>query len=229
MKPTKLLLTYSLSLLFLAQTPAQTSRPPGFTVALTGEKIELGAHSPHELPGFRFFADGKMNRLRLGVSTRQDVRKIFGEPRGTLRDQSEIYDYDPQWEIQFAFFSATDTRDSRPLRVIAGEYVGKLSGVALIPKTPVSMRDAFFPPVFKNLSLTQRVGSGNIITEIRGADLYNEPYGLQYEIYQKTTLGNQTRRPGDLMSIRYFIPSQISEQFFVVPAGYYETFPKPKN
>ncbi|HMS41797.1 MAG TPA: hypothetical protein PKE69_16315, partial [Pyrinomonadaceae bacterium] len=53
---------------------------------------------PNELEGYKFFDKGKLKGLKLTVSTKEDVIKIFGS------DCESGCDYDEIWKIDFSYF-----------------------------------------------------------------------------------------------------------------------------
>ena len=222
MKAMKLLSIFVFSILLFVSTAAQDAKPLTFTVAATGETVELGAHTPNEMPGFRFFGDGRLNALKLGVSTREEVRKIFGKPHESSNENYDFFDYDRDWEIKFYYISASDRNTNYlPSHIPASEYVGKLRTVALFPKKAFSMTETIFPAAFKKYS-----GGGYYPKEYVAMDLYRDDYGLNYEIFRKSDPPSRTLRSGDLVSIRYHIPHQLMDRMFITPPNYYEVSPK---
>lgn len=65
--------------------------------------LKLGDISPNELPGYEFFRKGKLKDIRLGISTSDDMKKIFGETC------EEICDYDDNWRVWVKYFEKTTT------------------------------------------------------------------------------------------------------------------------
>ena len=66
---------------------------PAFSAAGFGQS----GQSLIELKGFEFYNEGKLKSLKIGVSTKADVVKIFGEKCAITCD------YDEKWVIEFDY------------------------------------------------------------------------------------------------------------------------------
>jgi hypothetical protein len=99
---------------------------------------------PNELEGFRFFGEGKLNALRHGISTSDDVEKIFGPPL-EVNWHSKTYKYDSNWLVQVSFFfrlpaetelnTLQKARKGVKLYVPLPEYIGKIESIKMYPKS----------------------------------------------------------------------------------------------
>jgi hypothetical protein len=195
--------------------------------------LSVGDVSPNELPGYEFFAKGKLNGIRLGVSKREDMIKIFG-------DTCEgAHDYDENWDIWVNYFSddpksfgtVTQGKESYAYRP-KPELVGTLRFVRLTPKKRISFSGFIFSRRFGTLT---RMAIGDAWDEngFAGAahsriTSYLDGYGLSYEIFDQETFNNLRDKPkvetklqkGDLVGIEYEIPDSLDERI-------YDKFPIP--
>jgi hypothetical protein len=55
---------------------------------------------PNEMKGFEFFGKGKLKLIRLGISTKNDLDKIFG------KTNDSFYEYDQNWIMSFSLIEA---------------------------------------------------------------------------------------------------------------------------
>jgi hypothetical protein len=191
--------------------------------------LRIGEISPNELHGFEFFAKGKLAGLKLGSSTREDVRKVFG-------DSCEAQcDYDENWSIWADYFDTDEvisetTWDDNGAEVkyecfLKPEYAGKLQVIHLTPKKRMSLGKQRFLAVFgQNESFS--VGDAWDENGFGGAvhttsQTYTDGYGLEYSLFDKETFNNlkvrpkktesETRSAGDLIQIEYAIPDNLRD------------------
>ena len=188
----------------------------------------VGETSPNELPGFKFFAKGKLAGLKLGFSTREDVRNVFGDSCEAPRD------YDENWSIWADYFDVdevitTTTTDNKGAEIKYEyfpnpEYVGKLQVIRLTPKKRISLGKQRFSAVFgQNESFS--VGDAWDENGFGGAvhttsKTYTDGYGLEYRVFDKETFNNlkvrlkkaeSDIRSGDLVQIDYAIPDTLRD------------------
>lgn len=69
-----------------------------FAICVSAQKNQY----PNELKGYEFFGKGKLIKIKLGVSTKKDVKKIFG------KDCEKYCDYDKNFKIKFEYLAALD-------------------------------------------------------------------------------------------------------------------------
>lgn len=213
MKTSKVFVAFIFLLSFISGISAQSdSSSLPYTVTSNNKNIELGAVSPNELEGYKFFSEGKLNKLKLGFSTKEDVRKILGEPR-LANKNDELYDYDSNWEIKFVYFYESyqgPYRRAKPSLVLASEYVGRIYKIMLFPKKVVSFNEITFPTVFKR-------GTGNYGGNANYTYFYFDSYSLVYEMFESSTIKNDSRRQGDLIKIVYEIPYNLVQDLLIEP------------
>lgn len=148
---------------------------------------------PNELEGFSFFAEGKIGALRLGISTREDIGKIFGAPLKVNGNQ-ETYDYDADWLIQFGYFDysspsnfCSKVKGNRTVKnyVILPEHFKTIAFINLVPKRKITFNE-------KKASLEKFTGTG--IYRSR-----ESPSTIEYKSYQ------------DLNGLVYFVDFKDSD------------------
>jgi hypothetical protein len=182
---------------------------------------ELNSY-PNELDGYKFFDQGKLKGLKLTVSTREEVEKIFGS------DCDADCDYNENWKISFDYFgpiSKEKTVDNKKITYVPKkELVGKIYSITLFPKRKLPFDRIAFPRQLKQLSsfsVGDNFDTSGQLTSAAGTSYktYLDRYGLKYEIYEGGyTVGDakkDDRRKGDLMLIEYTIPDKIEETTFV--------------
>lgn len=194
--------------------------------------LKLGEVSPNELRGYEFFAKGKLKNIRLGLSTRGDMKRLFGDTcEGSC-------DYDGDWYVWVNYFDekTTGTKTSTNSDGIEMEMeftpknqlFGKLRFLRLTPKKSISFAKISLPRQFaKNQSYS--IGDAWGINGFEGAvhstiDTYTDGYGLCYEVFDKETFNNLSSktnadekqlRKGELVGIKYEIPDVLDDSVYV--------------
>ena len=177
--------------------------------------LRVGTVSPNELAGYKFFLTGKLKSLRLGVSGRAEVVKIFG------KSCEEICEYDADWKIVFEYFDDLDSYWIQPdggktkwqKMVILPETVGKISRVILSPTNRISFSRVKFSNEFYKYSgvLTGESAGGKSTSAT--LDSYLDGYGLKYILIGKINYSDREeikiRQDGDLAFIEYQIPPSL--------------------
>ncbi len=165
---------------------------------------------PNELKGYRFFGKGKLKELKPGVSTKQDVIKIFGE------NCEDVCDYNQNWIINFTYFdNVTKGGWGREKTYIPiSKYLGKLYSISLRPKLKISFKKAVFPSHFKFSTGGSREDGVTIYNLA-----YTDKYGLEYLIFDEIKLTKYKNtfkwKRGDLLSIEYQIPVRLEKKMFI--------------
>jgi hypothetical protein len=193
--------------------------------------IKLGEVSPNEMPGYEFFAKGKLNPIRLGISTKDDVRRIFG---GACESAC---DYDENWLLRADYYEDrvmfTQTSGDSKETEVKTEYipkprfVGKLQKLHLMPKKRTSFLNVYFPRTFgKNQSylIGDAWDEGGFAGAVHTTfTLYVDGYGLEYSMFGAETFNNSRKkapvekdpvRKGDLGEIEYSIPDSFKDEIF---------------
>ncbi|HLM61236.1 MAG TPA: hypothetical protein VK308_10555 [Pyrinomonadaceae bacterium] len=214
-----------------AKTPKKLDSLDLINMNNQSENLELGFVTPNELEGYEFFKKGKLNNVRLGVSTKADIENIFGS------DCKKPCDYSSNWTITFDYFSETlfvvEEKYNKNLNksveknyIPKKEVVGKISSVWVRPKKRISFENVIFSGQFKKHSYLE---SGYLRSEAKEGvliDFYVDIYGLQYLVFDKFTSHTfkdtfnlrkqfENFRKGDLITIKYTIPEGIENSLFV--------------
>lgn len=176
---------------------------------------------PNELQGYKFFDQGKLKGLKLMISTKEEVEKIFGS------DCDGGCNYEDKWEIDFNYFGGISTEktvDNKKIRYVhKKELVGKISSITFTPKQSIPFGKKVFPRTF-NQSYGFSVGdsfgeNGRLSAAGNSYITYYDRYGLEYNVYQGGyTVGDAEktdRKKDDLFFIEYTIPKKIEETTFV--------------
>jgi|GEM_PF-3520145 len=172
---------------------------------------------PNELEGYRFFSMEKIKELRLAISSRDDVVRIFGEECET------ICEYSDDWRIIFTYFDhiskGSEENGVKITLVPDAKYRQRLYEIRFVPKKRISFEKAAFPEPF---SKSMTVGFGHDFSGKASSaffDIYSDSNGLRYMIFKAegyTTFDKKDERlTGDLVSIEYFIPKIQQEKMFV--------------
>ena len=190
--------------------------------------LQVGELSPNELRGFQFFAKGKLNGLKLGISTKEDVERIFG-------DSCEIEcDYDENWSIWAGYFGGDSTITETTADEMGAEvkyeyspkaaYVGKLQVIHLTPKKRMPLQKKTFSGVFmqnESFSVGDDWNEDGFAGAVHSTSkTYTDGYGLRYSVFEKETFNNLKSKPkktsadtrtGDLTQIEYSIPDTLRD------------------
>lgn len=112
---------------------------------------------PNELEGFEFFRNGILKGFTLGVSTKEDVKRIFGEECNNQIELNELNsttngcDYDKNWKIMFTYLDLgmEFDVDNGSIGSPKLEFYGRIWDITLIPKKRISVNKNEFSKVFK--------------------------------------------------------------------------------
>lgn len=238
MKSIKIFIAFTFLLAFTVCVSAQTVRTPKkldnldlINMNNQAKNLEPGFVTPNELEGFEFFMKGKLNKLRLGVSTKADVRKIFGT------DCENPCDYDSNWMVKFDYFEKdfmliSEIGNKNQSNLIEKHYIpkkesiGKVLSITLQPKNRVSFSNIAFSGEFNKSSYLE-TGYPSPQNDVLGVSLdhYIDSYGLQYFVFDKIVnetlkdtfnLKNEANyQKADLVMIKYMIPKELENMFFM--------------
>lgn len=184
----------------------------------TVENLKLGERSPNELEGYEFFKTGKLKELKLGISTRENVRETLG------KDCEDICEYSDDWRIVFTYFdhiSREISEDGKTTKYLPDpKFANTIYSIKFVPKKRISFSNITFSDQFRKFGATAfgHDFSGKAVHVAFFS--YTDPYGLRYVIFDKITLNTANKKDesqtGDLMSIEYTIPRQLEEKMFVI-------------
>lgn len=188
--------------------------------------LKVGDVSPNELKGYKFFRFGKLKDIRLGISTRDDIKQTFG-------DTCEgVCNYDADWSVWINYYglgtvgsqTLSDAGRAQKTEYFPKpEFYGKVRFVRLIPKHDISFGKIKFPRQFAQ-SETHNIGDSFDVTgRFKGAVhsaiiTYTDGYGLEYSIFNRITFHNipivKRLRRGDLTGIEYSVPDEFKTEIF---------------
>ena len=110
-----------------------------FAVCVSAQSIQF----PNELKGYEFFGKGKLKELKLGASTQEDTKRIFGQ------ECEYVCQYDENWFISFDFIDENTTKEIGKNKFIPKkEYFGTLYSITLQPKENVYFQKIKFSKAF---------------------------------------------------------------------------------
>jgi hypothetical protein len=176
----------------------------------------------NELKGYEFFGKGKLAALKIGVSTKDDVKKIFG------KNCEEVCDYDADWTINFIFYGNDWTRDEtnekgeRLIYHLEPKYIGKLRKIEITPKKQQSFANISFPNTFQRLLRSQITKNRSGKSKMTTYEVFQDVNGLSYELYDATdhddikTKNERSYNKKDLFSIQYNISKEQEKTMFTL-------------
>ncbi|HSK70731.1 MAG TPA: hypothetical protein VK892_03480 [Pyrinomonadaceae bacterium] len=191
------------------------------TLALASAAQAQNNPYPNELQGFEFFGKGKLKGLKLGVSTKETVKRVFGE------GCEYFCDYDADWTVTFSYYEIdsmkedSDENGKKTVYYIDSKYLYKLRSIELRPKKQISLVDYSFSNAFEKQLKRQQLthtekGRGRMITY----ELFQDSFGLTYQLFGKTGSdapnNEKAHNKGDLSSVLYFIPKEEEKKMFTL-------------
>ena len=191
------------------------------TLALASAAQAQNNPYPNELQGFEFFGKGKLKGLKLGVSTKETVKNIFGE-------KCEFScDYDVDWTVTFSYYEIdlakeeTNETGEKKVYYIDSKYLYKLRSIELRQKKQISLADYSFSNAFEKQLKRQQLthtekGRGRMITY----ELFQDSFGLTYQLFGKTgsdaANNEKPYNKGDISSVLYIIPKEEEKKMFTL-------------
>ncbi len=188
-----------------------------------------GNQYPNELKGFEFFGKGKLRELRLTVSSKDDVIKIFGK-----KCQKKC-DYDAAWSVRFEYYEDVWIKEHRDEKgeklryLLNSKYLGKLRSIEIRPKKRLSFADVAFPDIFQKLLTTSTTDTRSGRSKMTAGESFQDSDGLKYEIYSRTNYddissGKEKSLNNDLILIRYDISEKFEKTLFILQINNRKTF-----
>ncbi len=208
MKLAKIFIVFTFLLAFAVYVLAQSVQSP----------LAQGIQFPNELKGYEFFGKGKLKKIKLGGSTKKDIKKIFG--KGCEKE----CDYDENFKIKFEYLAALDdcmtTQDIRNRFMCPqSDFVGTISSITLEPKQHQILKD--LPTSKFNVILggsSTEKGSGVSLSYTSFTDKYGLRYSINNELSGKVVLYSQYPPfvQGKLYSIKYIFTDDFIRKVFTV-------------
>lgn len=189
-----------------------------FTVCVSAQDVQF----PNELKGFEFFGKGKLKDLKLTVSSKDDVNKIFGK---TCEKPCE---YDSDWSVRFEYYEdiwvkeSRNEKDEKLTYVLDSKYLGKLRLIEMRPKKEISLADVSFPNNFEKLLSTSTIDANSGKSKMVVSNSFQHSDGLTYETYSHTNYDDikskeaKSYKSSDLVLIRYNIAKELEKDLFVL-------------
>ncbi len=175
---------------------------------------------PNEIKGYEFFGNGKLKDLQMTVSSKTDVKKIFGE------NCEKDCDYDADWLIGFEYYedywvkAVRTDQDEKPT-YFDSKFLGKLKSIEIRPKKQLSFIDISFPDIFQKTIMTTFIDERLGKDRKKINDVFLDSDGLMYVIYRQIKYGDindkkvESHNKGDLVLISYETSKELYETLFV--------------
>lgn len=176
----------------------------------------------NELKGYEFFEKGKLKELQLTISSKNDVRKIFGE------NCEKNCDYNADWSIHFEYFEdiwmmgSYNEKEGKLTYYLDSKYLGKLRLIEIRPKKQISFSGVVFPNSFQKFIISSTSVFDSNKNRLRGDEAFQDSSGLTYEILTETIsydIKNEKTKSynkGDLVLIRYSLTKELKKSLFVL-------------
>ena len=178
---------------------------------------------PNELKGYEFAGKGKLKGLMPGVSTKENVKKIFGE------NCENRCDYDTDWTVNFSYYENnwikenTDEKGKKLVYHLDSKYLGNLRKIEISPKKQILLGIVSFPKTFEKLSRSlikedTRTDKSRMITY----ELFQDSFGLTYELFDTTDYDSikakneKLYKKGELSSIQYSISKEQEKVMYIL-------------
>lgn len=176
---------------------------------------------PNELEGFRFFGNGKLEHLKLLVSSKDEVMRIFGS------SCENPCDFDENWTIKFEYFDdvwikeSSNNNGEKRTYLLDSKFVGKTRSMILKPKNRVSFVNKVFPAAFERVIITSTTDAKDGRNRATVNDAFQDANGLTYELFSRTNYDDIKNKDfsyekGDLVLIRYNITKPMEKNLFVL-------------
>jgi hypothetical protein len=170
---------------------------------------------PNELKSYEFFGKGKLKKIKLGVSTQKEVKKIFG------KDCEKECDYDENFKIKFEYLAALDdcmtTEDIRNRFMCPqSKFVGTISSITIEPKKGQILKE-LPTSKFNKFSGGSTTAKGSGVSSSYTS--FTDKYGLRYSINNESgVLHSQYPAfvQGKLYSIKYIFTDDFIRKVFTV-------------
>lgn len=178
---------------------------------------------PNELKGYEFFGKGRLKGLKPGVSTKEDVKRIFGE------NCESVCDYDADWNVHFRFFENnwikedTDPKGKKNVYNLDPKYIGILRRIELHPKKTISFANISFPNSFQKFSRSEITREPNSSkTKMVTYELFQDSDGLIYELFSQVDYDNikakneRLYNKKDLFSVLYSTSKEQEKIMYIL-------------
>jgi hypothetical protein len=169
---------------------------------------------PNELKGFELYGRGKTAGLHLGVSSKEDVARVFGG------DCAQKCDFDEKWHVEFSYFGDFRSWWGEKEMTPKPQYVDKIHSIRFTPKSRIKLAKNKFSRKFAQGNAG---GSGSHSNRTTFYDVYYDESGLSYTVFEKIVIEDDSGKPtvtdsskkGDLAVITYRITDKQEEQMWI--------------
>ncbi len=205
MNRAKIFIAFTFLLVFAVYVLAQRVQSP----------LMQSVQFPNELKGYEFFGKGELEKIKLGVSTKKDIKKIFG------KDCEKECDYDENFKVKFEYLTALDdcmtTEDIRDRFMCPqNNFVGTISSITFEPKKNQNVKD-LSTSKFNKFSGGSTLEKGSGVSSSYAS--FTDKYGLRYSINNESNI-LYSQYPafvqGKLYSIKYTFTDDFIRKGFTV-------------
>jgi hypothetical protein len=169
---------------------------------------------PNEAQGYEFYNQGRLKGLCYLVSTKDDVKQIFGN------DCARGCDYNEDWKMEIRYVGehwqrystvrGEQTKFFKPLP----EYIGKLYSITMYPKRVISFTNVAFPKEFYCYNYWIGISDSFKRTRIKLDGCTDLENNLTYSFYGEPTEDGKYKK-GDVRLIIYDVPSETENKIWV--------------
>ena len=189
-----------------------------FAVCVSAQSVQF----LNELKGYKFFGNGKLKELRLTVSSKNDVKNIFGA------SCEKKCNYDADWLISFEYYEdiwimeSRNEKNEKQTYLLDSKYLDKLRSIEIRPNKQISFVNIVFPKTFQKNFTTSTTDTRSGKSKMTVNEAFEDLDGLSYEIYGVTNYDDiknekeKSYNKGDLGLIRYDIPAKLEKDLFIL-------------
>ncbi len=146
-------------------------------------KSKIFTRYPNELKGFELMKSSKLKTLVPGISTENDVIRIFGKDCKNKHERLSVCELDKNWYVSFGYDGETNS--------------GILWDIQFYPHKRTPFSKIRFSKAFKKYGM----GIVHLPIEVTKFISYSDKFGLSYVIIDEK--GDWEFKKGDLFYIEY--------------------------
>jgi hypothetical protein len=167
-----------------------------FAICITGQTNPF----PNEIKGYELYAKGKLEKIKILVSSEKDTIKIFG------KNCESGCDYDDNWKVAFRFlrkgeYISEGTGKEERRFYLPKKYIGKLSEIHFLPKKHISFEGIQFSNLFRK-SFAYQTGAELHPEDAGSMNTFTDNFGLKYVVCSTTSVSGRYQKD-DVFSIDY--------------------------
>lgn len=168
-------------------------------LSISGQNVSF----PNEINGYKLYGKGRLENIRILVSSEKDAIKIFG------KNCEKGCDFDENWTTSFRFLRKgeyiSENLGKRERRFyLPAKYIGRLSEIHFIPKKHISFEKIQFSTLFQT-GFSYQTGDEFHPDDAVSMFTFTSSFGLTYLKYAvcSTTSASGRYQKGDIYSIHY--------------------------